>query len=113
MKPNMNAVNPRSVKIDTSSSTLPTSYTIAATSLKLSDVAYADHLMVINETGSRIAINAFTSDASNAPSNGDGEVYCFGNGITAFDEIAVAQSLYVRSDSGSPITSGIITIMLW
>lgn len=110
----MNAIPQRSKKITASGgSPIPTTYGTSSQSLVLSDVAYADHLMIINETGGRIAVQVKNNDAVNAPSSGDGELYCFANGITAFDDCYISQTIYIRSDSGSAITSGSVEIMVW
>jgi hypothetical protein len=113
MNPSINAIPPRSIKITASGgSPIPTTYTTNSQSRVFIDIAYADRLMVINETGGRVAVNV-SANSTTPPSTGDGELFCFANGITTYDELAVSQTIYLRSDSGSTITSGTVEIMVW
>lgn len=106
------------IYIDCSSSNPPTSFSSAATSLKATGLAGLGykHMKVVNETGSRIAITLTDADAatpSSSTTTNDSQDIISATTTEFKDFIHVYDKLYIRSDSGSAITSGIIAIEFW
>jgi hypothetical protein len=105
---------PLSVKLDTSSTNIPTSYGSGAGSRVLTGISNCQHLMITSTCETRIAVVA-RAKSSTTPSATqlyipaaptDGEV------AFLFDDIEVGESIYIKSD-GSAISSGIVTVSVW
>ena len=108
----------KSVRIDTSSSNVPTTYGSGSTSLKITGVSGQgySHLRIGNETTARIAITTTHSDAgvpSSDPVANSEQMYCCSTSTEFRDDLSLFDYVYIRSDSGSAISTGIITIEVW
>lgn len=73
------------------------------------------HLMVLNNTGSSVALSLspYVSPFITPGDNGSSVLYVLPNTNAAWDDITVFDRVYVRSFSGSTITSGSVTFMVW
>jgi hypothetical protein len=107
----------KSAKVDSSSTNIPTSFDHTASgSLALTGIAYAAHLCIVNRSTSRIAYNYTWGNPTTNPTTVDG--YLDGKGSGDFvavikDDIKVSSCVYLMSDTGSAITSGIVTVETW
>lgn len=104
------------IVVDTSSSNLPTAYTTAATSLKLSGLPVSPerHFMLTNETAGRICCHVVPGSVSSAPSSSDGTELCApASTIKAWDVIPVHRGVFCRSGTGSTISSGTFMLEVW
>lgn len=100
------------VRIDTSVNTIPTTYSTASTSLVLQGVRQARTMVVDNRQASEVAVNC-SAGPNTAPSNtGSNVVYVAGSTAWVLDAVNLSGYCYVRSNSGSAITSGIVQICL-
>lgn len=109
-----------SFRVNSASDTIPTSFSTAAGSLVLSGIALARGLIIVNETNSRIAINYKTGSTTGAPSSGQSNVdaYCPAAPSGTFssvsiDNVDVSSTIYIKSDTGSTITSGLVYGWVW
>lgn len=103
---------PKTFYIDTSVNNVPTTYNSTANSKVVTGLGGLGfrHMRVLNETLSRIAI-VLTDSASAVPSNKNGSEFVFSAATTDWkDDLHIYDTCYLRSDSGSAITSGIITL---
>lgn len=101
----------QSFKVDTSSTNLATTYSTAAQSLVVSGVYYSRYLCVFNGAQVTIAVNMESQSGTSAPTSpGTHNAYIAPNVLRCFDT-RPEQGLYVylRSDSGSTISTGIIS----
>lgn len=103
----------KAVKIDASSNNIPTGFSTAAGSLVMTGVARATRLCVQNYQADRLAINYTAGDASNAPTvvqeyvpPGTSSI----PGVIVLDNCQVSSTVYIKSDSGSVISSGVVTV---
>lgn len=107
----------KSNKITCSSTNIPTGFSHAnSASLVLTGIAYAVHLAVINETTSRIAINYTHGDSASSPTVVDAYVPAGGTGsfsAIALDELKLSSVVFIKSDTGSAISSGTVEIFVW
>lgn len=73
------------------------------------------HLMVLNNTGSSIALVLSPYDSPRiVPGNtGSSVLWQLPNTNQAWDDIPVFDEIYIRSNKGTQITSGNIDIMVW
>lgn len=107
----------KAVKIDSSSVNIPTGFDYTnASSLVMTGISYAQHLIIVNLTSSRIAYN-FSSGVSTAnPTTIDG--YVPGKGASDFvgiakDDVQDSSCIFIKSDTGSAISSGLVQIEVW
>lgn len=110
---NVASKSPKSVKIDSSSTNIPSGFSTAAGSLVLTGIARADVLTIINETQSRIAVNYTTASTSSAPTLVDAYVPAAAASSfagLALDSCQIASNIYIKSDTGSAISSGVVTV---
>lgn len=107
----------KSAKVVCASTNIPTGFShSSAASLVLTGIAYAVHLAVINETTSRIAINYTHGDATSSPTTV--EAYVPAGGASSFsaialDELKLSSTVFIKSDSGSAISSGTVELFVW
>jgi len=110
--------------IDASGTNIPTSYGSGSDSKIMTGMANTGyrHLRVLNKTAGRVALcfvadkNASVPSSSNSANTAQHYVPEPSSGNTTVDfvdEICVFDSLYIRSDSGSAITSGVVVVELW
>jgi len=99
---------PSSFKITASGgSPIPTAYSAANTqSLAKSGLRYQRWLCVYNSTGSVIAVNT-NGTTTLAPTADVGDIY-MPAGVGRCLEVDGLNTVYIRSDSGSTITSGVV-----
>ena len=95
-------------------SPIPASYSTGSQSLVLTELnSSIRHIAVFNSTSSVIAFTVAHPSPAFAPANDAKDYYVpAGVGLT-LDEIGTTQQLFVRSDSGSAITSGNVYIQAW
>ncbi len=107
-----------SFRIDASTSNIPTTYSSASTSLitsALGAIGYT-HIKVSNETSGRIAICNTDADSGvpdSDPVTNPFQMYTPDNIIEWKDSLHIYSNIYIRSDTGSAITSGIVIIEVW
>lgn len=70
------------------------------------------HILVGNETGSRICVVS-TSSSTVLASSSSQKYYVPANTLVAFDDIYIGDKLSIQSDSGSTITSGTVEVTVW
>mgnify|MGYP003479587449 FL=1 len=103
-----------SVKIDASATNVPTTYSTASTSRVLVTTQRGVGLLVDNRSASPIAVNCAHFNTSTAPSSDITTVrtnlFVPGNASLGVDNVGFSTQCFLRSDSGSAITSGIIVI---
>lgn len=71
---------------------------------------------IINESASKICVEFQSGSASIAPSTPTSSELCLPAGTNIMIDdgtVGVSRTLYVRSNSGSPITSGYVTFFTW
>lgn len=108
----------KTIYIDASGSNIPTTYGSGATSLKatgLGGLGYRAY-KVLNSTTARIAISFTDADASTPDSStttNESQDFIAASTVEMKDFFHVYDKLYIRSDSGSAITTGIIAIEFW
>lgn len=106
------------LRIDFASSTAPTAFSAASTSLKATGLTQYNFtaLKIINQSTSRIAICLTDKDSGVPSSSTTGlhtSIYCPDQFVEYKDGIHIYDYLYLRSDTGSTITSGIVIIEFW
>lgn len=87
-------------------------------SLWVTGISYAEHLQVTNFSTQRIVLNYTSGDPNNNPSDNNIQMFSFGKGSADFvgitrDDLQIAQCVYIRSHTGTPVTSGLIFIEVW
>lgn len=106
---------PFSRQINAATNTIPTSYSTAAGSLVFVVPPSSKHIKLINETTCSLAVNAFYQNS--VPSNTDSHNMYSGSTTVMkgfiSDDIYVGGTMYLRSNCGSPITTGTVTIEVW
>lgn len=106
------------IYIDASSSNVPTTFGSGATSLKatgLGGLGYRAY-KVLNNTTARIALCLTDADAAtpdSSTSTNDSQDIVAASTVEMKDFFHVYDKLYIRSDSGSAITTGVIAIEFW
>ncbi len=104
---------PKSAEVIASTNNIPTAYSSAAGSKLVTGMnsLYYSHVMIFNETTSRIA---WTSAGPNTtPSSSSIYGYCPGSTFCAWDDIKIFDSRYIQSDTGSSIRTGTVEINVW
>lgn len=102
-----------SFKIDSSVNNIPTSFSTAAGSLALPAISGRQQtLVLINESSSRIAVNVSQNSATTAPTSVvDAYIPAApANGFSSvtLDLPVLSGTVYLKSDTGSAITSGLV-----
>ena len=103
-----------SIKIDAAANTVPIAFDETAGSKVGTNLPASSRLDVQNHTSHRLAITV--ADLQSAPSStGTNQLYVPPNGTITLDEFLISNRsvIYLRSDSGPAITSGIIIIQIW
>lgn len=96
---------PKTVKLDTSSTNIPTAYAVSTGSLVLSGIAYAQNVLITNGASTGLVLNFSAGDPANAPTTDEGHVPA--SATTLIPNVKLSSTLYVRSD-GSAISSGTV-----
>ena len=104
--------------LNTSSTNIPTTYGTGAGSLVLTGVGGEgySHMKIVNETSSRIAIALAAKDDAvpdSSTSTNTNQDIVSATSTEFKDDIHIYDKVYLRSDSGSAITSGIVAVVLW
>lgn len=107
-----------SFRVDASSTNIPTSYSAASGSLLTSSLGALGftHLKVLNETTSRIAVCNTDVDSGVPGSNpvtNPYQMYVSDEFVEFNDGQHVYACIYLRSDTGSAITSGVVVVEVW
>lgn len=107
---------PRSNKIDSATNNIPANFSTAAGSLALSGITRAQGIAIVNYTTSRLRVNYTHGSTASAPTVVEGYVPPRGTAdfaASAKDNLLISSTVYIASDTGSPITSGVVTIEVW
>lgn len=117
----LNAPVPKCVKVDSSASNIPTTPSLAAGSLVFQNlmvnpgnqpVPYS-HLQVINSIAGAIKL-IFVEAGSPVPqANSTQGVYVAGESSVWLDGVSILDDVYMISDTGSALSSGIVRINIW
>lgn len=104
--------------INAASTNIPTTYGTGASSLILTDVGDKGyrHIKIVNETSSRIALCLTDKDSGtpdSSTSTNDSQDIVSATSTEFKDDIHLYDRVFLRSDSGSAITSGIVAVVLW
>lgn len=104
-----------SIKVTgTGGSPIPTTYDITGQSLVLKGLpSTLLHFCAFNDTASRVAFRLDHDSPAYAPTNDIRDVYIPAGTGVCFDNIAVMRQIFLRSDSGSTITSGSVYVHAW
>lgn len=107
-----------SYRIDSSVNNIPTTYASTSDSLITSELGARGfyHIKILNETTSRIAICNIDSGLgvpSSDPVTNRNQMYVSDEMAEWRDSQHIYSSIYIRSDTGSAITSGIVVIEVW
>jgi len=103
----------KAVKIDASSTNIPTAFSTASASLVVTGIARADVLTVVSTCANRLAVNYTQGSVSSAPSSVDLYIPAAVTGSFAavvLDNCQLSSTIYIKSDETSPISSGVVTI---
>jgi hypothetical protein len=105
----------KSFSVDTSSTSLATSYGTGASSLVVSGQTGARYVCVTNGASVTIAVNIDTFSATSAPSSPGTQNWYIPAGAGRCTDAHPETALYVylRSASGSTISTGVITGEVW
>lgn len=95
-------------------SPIPATYSTGSQSLVLTELSGSvRHIAVYNDTSSAVAFTVAHPSAAFAPTNDEKDFYVpAGVGLT-LDDIGTTAQLFLRSDSGSTITSGTVYVQAW
>lgn len=107
-------VRPASVQIAAGTNNVPTAFAAAAGSKTVTGLGGKGytHLMVINETATRIAVLSDAS-ATVAPSASSTErFFVAANSSLVLDDFPIQDTVYVQSDA-SAISSGTVNVTVW
>ena len=97
----------QSGKIDASSNTIPTSFGTGAGSLLISGLGGGKATLMIYSTAEAdLKINYSSNSSTSAPSVVD--AYLPSQGTLALADVEIGDAVYIASDSGSTITTGIV-----
>lgn len=104
--------------INAASTNIPTTFGTGASSLILTDVGGQGfgHMKIVNETSSRIALCLTDKDSgtpSSSTSTNPSQDIVSATSTEFKDDIHIYDRVFLRSDSGSAITSGIVAVVLW
>lgn len=100
-------------KIDASVNNIPTSFGSGAGSLILQNISNAKHIRVSNRTQGQIAIHYRGKTTPSSPLIYIAAAPASGEVIEFYDDIEVGPNVYIRSDTGSAITTGVVTVSVW
>lgn len=105
--------------VDAASVNIPTSYGTGANSKIMTGMAAKGYskFKVINNTDSRIALCFVADKNASAPSSSNStntsQDYIIEQTAEVKDFFAVFDALYLRSDTGSIITTGLVIVEFW
>lgn len=107
-----------SVRIDSSITNIPTTYDATANSLVISSLGGLGfyHIKILNETTSRIALCNTDADSGvpdSDPITNPHQMYVSDEMAEWRDGQHLYSHLYIRSDTGSTITDGVLVIEVW
>lgn len=100
-----------SVRVDASSAAIPQAFSTSSASKVISGVPNVRTIIVDNRTEGEVAINC-GSGANTAPTSNTANIYVGGNSQVAIDNAYLNTTCYVKSMTGSNISSGILVLML-
>ena len=106
-------------RLNSATSNIPASPSTAAGSLVLTGIAGSKHIKICSEATTRIRYSYSTNSATTAPASAtdyDGIIPAASSGsfvCETKDGIALKNSLYIWSDSGSAISSGLVYGDAW
>lgn len=103
----------KAVKVDASSSNIPTAFSTAATSLVVTGVSRADVFTIVNTCTSRLAVNYTHGSSDSAPTLVDLYIPAALTGsfsAIVLDNCQLSSTIYIKSDEASAISSGVVTI---
>lgn len=101
-----------SVRIISSATNIPTSFGTGSDSLVLSAVRNAKTILIDNRGTGEIAVNCH-AQSSSAPSNSSAQnIYVAGSSAVSIDNAFPNGACFIRSMTGSAITTGTVVIMV-
>jgi hypothetical protein len=105
-------------RIDTSSTNIPTAFSSASTSKVITGLGSLgfEHFKILNDTSSRLAITLTDVDSGVPDSSttvNTSQDFIASTSTEFKDDIWVYDTVYIRSDTGSAITSGIVVLEFW
>lgn len=108
----------KSFYVNAATTNIPTSYGSGSDSKILTALGELgfNHIKIVNETASRIAICLTNTDAavpSSSNSANTSQNYTSSTSTEFLDDLHIYDVIYLRSDSGAAITSGIVAIEVW
>jgi hypothetical protein len=108
----------RSFRLNTATDNIPASPSILSTSLILSAVGNAQHMTLCSEATSRIRVNWRKGTEDSAPASGEYNAIVPAAASGSFtcmtlDDVQMSRAVYIWSDSGSAISSGLVYGYTW
>ena len=105
-------------RIDTSGVNIPTSFSSGTDSMVITGLGGKgyEHFKILNDTSSRLAITLTDVDSgvpNSDPAVNTAQDFIASTSTEFKDDIWVYDSVYIRSDTGSAITSGIVVLEFW
>ena len=100
------------VRVDASTSNIPTSFSSGATSQVITGVLRVRSVLIDNRSSSEIAINCSTGATVVPADTANTNMYVAGTSQIAIDDALTGGTCYIRSMTGSPISTGTLVIML-
>lgn len=106
--------DPVAFKVDASSTNIPTSYGSGSGSKVTCGLSFASHIQIFNETSGRLALNLKTANGASAPTSANSIYVLPGTTSTVtVDDAKINNCIYMKSDTGSPISSGTVEFNVW
>jgi len=108
----MAATGTKAFRLDASSSNIPTSFTTGAGSLVMTGGANKGFFAIINYCTANLAVNYTWNDTATSPTLVDAYVPAAvsggGPGVLCLDNSLVSNTVFIASDSGATLASGIV-----
>ena len=90
---------------------IPTAFSTAAASLALQGISFAENLLVVNGAASALVLNIDAGSPTSAPTTDNLRVPA--SATVQFNNVKLSSTVYVRSDTGSAISSGTVAFSCW
>lgn len=100
-----------SAKVNAASANIPTSYSTGAASLILTGIRSFRTLIVDNRTTHAVTLNCSVGVATAPSDDSNKNIYVNGSSMIAIDAGNFGNGCFIRSDTGSAITTGVVTVM--
>lgn len=100
-----------SVRVNAASTNIPTAFSTSSASRVLTGVRNLRAILIDNRTSSEIAINCQATSAAAPSDTAFTNMYVAGTSQIAIDDAFLNDTCYIRSMTGSAITTGTFVIM--